>query len=114
VSDTSTDFGYSEYVAAQAKVSGPVWENYNKMRNDVRQPVEASAAPAAMEKQVGGEHYKNMPLQPAEFIHRNGIGFLEGNVIKYVCRHAAKNGEADIRKAIHYCELLLALKYGVK
>jgi hypothetical protein len=27
-------------------------------------------------------------------------------------RHHAKNGAEDIKKAIHYCELLLQTKYG--
>ena len=45
------------------------------------------------EDQVGGTHYKDFVIQPAEFIHKNDIGFLEGNVIKYVCRHNKKNGK---------------------
>jgi hypothetical protein len=65
----------------------------------------------ALDQQVGGQHYKSMPIQPVEFIHKNGIGFLEGNVIKYVCRHAAKNGKADLLKARHYIDLLLELNY---
>jgi hypothetical protein len=66
----------------------------------------------ALANQVGGEHYKSMPIQPAEFIHKNNIGYLQGNVIKYVCRHASKGGPQDIRKAIHYCRLILKLQYG--
>jgi Protein of unknwon function (DUF3310) len=61
--------------------------------------------------QVGGQHYKSMPIQPAEFIHKNGIGFLEGNVIKYVCRHATKSGKEDLLKARHYIDLLLEWQY---
>ena len=65
----------------------------------------------ALDKQEGGNHYKDMAIQPVEFITANGLGFLEGNVVKYICRHHAKNGAEDIKKAIHYCELLLATKY---
>lgn len=61
--------------------------------------------------QVGGEHYKNFAIQPAEFITRNNLGFLEGNVIKYVCRHGHKGGVQDIDKAIHYLQLLKEYKY---
>jgi|SRR6478736_8933079 len=68
----------------------------------------------ALDVQVGGNHYKSFKLQPAEFIHMNNIGFLEGNVIKYVCRHAAKNGKADLEKARHYIDLLLELEYNNK
>ena len=66
----------------------------------------------ALTKQVGGSHYNSMVIQPVEFIVANNIGFLEGNVIKYICRHQNKNGADDIKKAIHYCELLLHTKYG--
>lgn len=66
----------------------------------------------AMDKQVAGNHYLMMPIQPVEFINRNGIPFLEGNVIKYIARHKVKGGEADVRKAIHYCELILEFQYG--
>ncbi len=61
----------------------------------------------ASEKQVGGGHYKTLPIQPGEFIRKNGIGWYEGNAIKYVCRYKQKNGKEDILKAIHYLELLL-------
>lgn len=64
--------------------------------------------------QVGGDHYKGMAIEPSEFIHRNGIGWLEGNAIKYVCRHSMKHGEQDIDKAIHYLQLLKEWQYGAK
>jgi len=67
-----------------------------------------------LKKQEGGNHYKDMAIQPVEFITANNLGFLEGNVVKYICRHHAKNGAEDIKKAIHYCELLLQTKYGEK
>ena len=66
----------------------------------------------ALDKQEGGSHYKDMAIQPVEFIVANKLGFLEGNIVKYVCRHHSKNKAQDIRKAIHYCELLLELEYG--
>lgn len=65
----------------------------------------------ALASQVGGSHYAKLPIQPAEFIHRNGIGFLEGNVIKYVVRHRAKNGIEDLKKARHYIDILIELAY---
>ena len=46
-------------------------------------------------KQVSGTHYMYMKIQPAEFINKNKLQFAEGNAIKYICRHAAKGGEAD-------------------
>jgi hypothetical protein len=66
----------------------------------------------ALQKQVGGSHYADMTIQPIEFITANGLDFLQGNIIKYVCRHKNKNGADDIKKAMHYCELLLQMEYG--
>jgi hypothetical protein len=63
----------------------------------------------ASKKQVSGSHYKDFAIQPVEFIHANNIGYLEGNVIKYVCRWKNKNGLEDLDKAIHYLELLKEL-----
>ena len=64
----------------------------------------------ALTEQVGGDHYKSLAIQPVEFIHRNGIGFIEGNVIKYVCRYRAKSGIADLKKARHYLDMLIELE----
>lgn len=65
-----------------------------------------------LKKQVGGEHYKDMQIQPVEFIHANNIPFIEGACIKYLCRHRNKGGAEDIKKVIHFCEMLLELEYG--
>lgn len=67
---------------------------------------------SALSVQQGGSHYKNYVIQPVEFIVKNDINFLEANVIKYVCRHRAKNGLEDLEKAIHYLELAKELYYG--
>lgn len=68
----------------------------------------------ATKKQVGGDHYKEMVIQPIEFIVKNNLPFMEGNAIKYLCRHKAKNGAEDIKKVIHYCQLMLQLYYGIE
>ena len=65
---------------------------------------------SALDVQVGGSHYKAMKIQPVEFIHANGIGYFEGNVIKYVTRWRAKNGIDDLRKARHYLDLLIEME----
>lgn len=58
-------------------------------------------------KQVGGNHYLKYKIQPVEFIIKNNIGFVEGNVIKYILRFKDKGGIADLEKAKHYIELLI-------
>ena len=67
---------------------------------------------SALDTQVQGTHYKDMLIQPVEFIVKNDIAFLEANVIKYVCRHRAKNGLEDLEKAEHYIQLAKELYYG--
>ena len=60
--------------------------------------------------QVGGSHYKNMAIQPFDYIHKNGIPFAEGSVIKYVSRWRSKGGVDDLKKAKHFIEMLIAVE----
>lgn len=64
---------------------------------------------SALDNQVAGNHYRNLPIQPVEFITKNNLGFLEGCVIKRVCRYKNKNGIEDLQKAIHELQLLIEL-----
>ena len=66
----------------------------------------------SLDKQVDGSHYKGMKIQPAEFINENNLLFVEGNAIKYICRHSKKGKEKDIQKAIHYLEMILERDYN--
>ena len=57
--------------------------------------------------QVGGQHYKTMPIQPWEVMeavltHEEFVGFLKGNVLKYSMRAGRKEGSDDANKARHY------------
>ena len=65
---------------------------------------------SALDRQESGNHYKDKGIQPIVYIHANTLGFCEGNVVKYVTRWKDKGGEADLRKAIHYLELLIQLE----
>ena len=51
---------------------------------------------------------------PVENISKNNHDICEGNIIKYISRHKLKNGAEDIKKVIHYAELILELQYGEK
>lgn len=63
-----------------------------------------------LQTQVGGRHYKDFVIQPVEYIHKNNIGYIEGNIIKYVSRWRSKNGVEDLKKAMHYLEILITLE----
>jgi hypothetical protein len=60
----------------------------------------------ANDKQVGGGHYQK-PVQPWDYIIANDIGYMEGNIIKYVSRWRDKGGVQDLRKAQHYLQKLI-------
>ena len=62
---------------------------------------------SALDKQIGGSHYKDMAIQPVEYIVKNRIPYREANIIKYVSRYASKNGLQDLEKARHYLEMLI-------
>ena len=65
---------------------------------------------SAIKHQEGGSHYKKLVIQPVEYIHKNGFGFIEGNVIKYISRWRNKNGIEDLKKAKHFIDLLIELE----
>lgn len=61
----------------------------------------------SLQQQIGGDHYRSKSIQPIEFILANGLGFCEGNVVKYVTRWKDKGGLADLKKARHYLDFLI-------
>lgn len=75
--------------------------------NDTGMPIPHQ--PSANESQVGGTHWLIMPIQCWDFIARNGLGYFEGNVVKYVSRWRAKGGVDDLKKARHYLDKLIEM-----
>ena len=71
------------------------------------EPFKSSGLPP-LSKQIGGSHYKDMKVQPIEFIMANNLSFVVGNIIKYACRFD-KKGHAiqDLEKVIHYAQILI-------
>ena len=68
----------------------------------------------ATDKQIGGKHYKQYKIQPIEFIVKNKLSFIQGCVIKYICRFENKNGIEDLEKIKHYCDLQIQLLQNKK
>jgi hypothetical protein len=64
----------------------------------------------ALDKQIGGSHYKRFKIQPYQFIYENGIPYTEGCIIKYICRWREKNGIEDLEKIKHYVDLLIEME----
>ena len=61
---------------------------------------------SALDTQVGGGHYKDMAIQPLEYILANKLNFIDGNIIKYITRYHLKGGIEDVEKVIHYATIL--------
>jgi hypothetical protein len=66
----------------------------------------------SFKKQIGGNHYLKYKISPVEFIIKNNIGFVEGNILKYILRFKEKGGVQDLLKAKHYIELLIDSSKG--
>ena len=62
---------------------------------------------SAFDRQVGGNHYKTMMIQPLEYALANDLGICEHAVVKYISRWRDKGGVSDLRKAAHYIEILI-------
>ena len=68
----------------------------------------------SLDTQVGGNHYKKYAIQPIEYCQKNRLNHCESSIIKYATRHQDKNGAEDVRKIIHYAQVILEMEYGVK
>ncbi len=69
---------------------------------------------SAIDKQIGGDHYKSMAIQPIEYIQANKLSYIEGNIVKYISRWREKNGIEDLKKIKHYVEFLIEEVEGKK
>lgn len=100
-------------IANKLKVSKvTVYAARSKMR-----PVVIESAPVVIKapadtKQIGGNHYTSLDIQPWEIIERNKLGFFDGNALKYLLRFRAKGGVEDLEKAKHYLDKLIELERG--
>jgi hypothetical protein len=100
-------------VAAQQSVflaqADDVVEALNLFDTQVEEAKDAHV-PKALDVQVGGSHYKNLKIQPVEYIHANQLPYIEGNIVKYITRWRDKNGIKDLEKIKHYIDLLIELE----
>lgn len=64
----------------------------------------------ANELQMQGNHYRNKPIQPWDYIAANGLDYFQGNIVKYVTRFREKGGINDLMKAQHYLQKLIELE----
>ena len=70
-------------------------------------PVRVVEGATALEVQVGGDHYLQMPMQPIEYILSNDMTYIEGRVTEYMARWRKKGGTEDLKKAQHLIQLMI-------
>lgn len=102
----------SDFVILDGVIDGLPWDKINFEPSDWRPtaPDEAGVEDDPFTTQVGGDHYKVLPIQPIEYITKNNLGWCEGNIIKYITRWKQKGGLADIDKVIDYANKLKAMQ----
>lgn len=71
-----------------------------------------AAATLASARQVAGDHYKQMGVQPWDVVDTwpldQRIGYYRGGALKYIMRMGAKDENAqEVAKGQHYIEKLL-------
>lgn len=66
---------------------------------------------SALKIQVGGTHYKDFKVQPIEFIAANDLSFLQGCIVKRICRYCLPGGKGiqDLEKIKHEVDLIIEL-----
>lgn len=64
------------------------------------------------QRQVGGDHYTKLAIQPMQYSMANGLNALQHTIVKYVTRYKDKGGIEDLRKAAHCVELLIQHEMG--
>ena len=70
---------------------------------------------SALDTQIGGSHYKNMPIQPMQYSMANELDACQHTIIKYVTRFREKGGVQDLEKAKHVIDMLIEFEQnGVK
>jgi len=71
---------------------------------------------SALAVQVGGDHYKHFIIQPIEFTTRNKLGFIQGDVIKRICRYNIPGwkGIQDLEKIKYEIDCLIEMEQDRK
>ena len=99
-----------ETMDIREKIEKALKESSEKSKPTCNVFLSAGKAETALDRQVGGNHYKDCKIQPIEYIHANNLNFCEANIVKYITRWRAKGGLQDVEKVIHYAQLLLELE----
>ena len=59
------------------------------------------------DRQVDGDHYQKLAIQPMQYSMLNNLDACQHTVIKYVTRFRDKGGIKDLEKAKHCIDMLI-------
>ena len=104
----NNEYWYGDAYSYEA-IASVVWQRYKQPEE---LPFVDDEPKNAWDKQEGGSHYKDLKIQPMQYALDNKLDYAQANVVKYVTRHANKNGKEDLLKAIHNIELMIEYYYG--
>jgi len=63
---------------------------------------------------ISPDYYQKGKIEVTDFITDQNMTFVEGNVVKYVCRYKDKSGIQDLRKARWYLDKLIEIQMDTK
>ena len=92
-------------------IEGPCINRLNRYRANLC-PLNKEYNMSILDQQVGGDHYKKQKIQPIEYIQANGLGFLQGCIVKRITRYKDKAEDEDIRKIIQEAKFILKFEYN--
>lgn len=64
------------------------------------------------DRQVDGDHYQKLAIQPMQYSMLNNLDACQHTVIKYVTRFRDKGGIKDLEKAKHCIDMLIEYELG--
>lgn len=77
-----------------------------------KQVLEPSTPQSALDRQVGGSHYKHYKIQPYEFFVMNQIPHHKSAIIRRILRydHPTGHGREDLEKIKHEVDLIIEIE----
>jgi len=92
---------YHELRKREGKVLGYKRDMQYKMQFEEEQKQQS-----ALDTQVGGDHYKQLKIEPTVYCQTNGFRHGESSAIKYISRYHVKRNPIDLDKAIHFFQIV--------
>ncbi len=98
---------YEEYMRQNV-----FWKNETTGSSGITAEEIAVEREPAKQKQVGGDHYSKLAIEPGDYAEANNLSFYQGTAIKYITRYKDKGGIEDLKKAKHCIDKLIEVGWN--